>query len=134
MANGLQGLTKHLALCLSGGRSGKNRPRYSTTIHLYVCQQVDVEILVISYLRVTQGTLLRTFEGTFVPSFLLPSFGTFVFVIAAFHGSEFFFDCKKCHTHLVSFIKHHGLFVPCIDIIFRSNPRVPIFLITQILV
>jgi len=22
-----------------------------------------------------------------------------------------FFDCKKCHTHLVSFIKHHGLFV-----------------------
>ena len=66
MANGLQGLTKHLALCLSGGRSGKNRPRYSTTIHLYVCQQVDVEILVISYLRVTQGTLLRTFEGTFV--------------------------------------------------------------------
>lgn len=58
MANGLQGLTKHLALCLSGGRSGKNRPRYSTTIHLYVCQQVNVEILVISYLRVT-------FEGTY---------------------------------------------------------------------
>jgi hypothetical protein len=120
MANGLQGLTKHLALCLSGGRSGKNRPRYSTTIHLYVCQQVNVEILVISYLRVTQGFV--SFEGTFV------------FVIAAFHGSEIFFDCKKCHTHLVSFIKHHGLFVPCIDIIFRSNPRVPIFLITQILV
>ena len=67
MANGLQGLTKHLALCLSGGRSGKNRPRYSTTIHLYVCQQVDVEILVISYLRVTQGTLIRTFEGTSFP-------------------------------------------------------------------
>ena len=22
------------------------------------------------------------------------------------------FDCKKCHTHLLSFIKHHGLFVP----------------------
>ena len=98
MANGLQGLTKHLALCLSGGRSGKNRPRYSTTIHLYVCQQVNVEILVISYLRVTQGFV--SFEGTFV------------FVIAAFHGSEIFFDCKKCHTHLVSFIKHHGLFVP----------------------
>ena len=95
MANGLQGLTKHLALCLSGGRSGKNRPRYSTTIHLYVCQQVDVEILVISYLRVTQGTLLRTFEGTFVPSYLLPSFGTFVFVIAALHGSEIFLTVKN---------------------------------------
>jgi len=25
------------------------------------------------------------------------------------------FDCKKCHTHLVSFIRHHGLFVPYID-------------------
>jgi len=26
---------------------------------------------------------------------------------------------KKCHTHLVSFIKHHGLFVPYIvDILF----------------
>ena len=24
------------------------------------------------------------------------------------------FDCKKCHTHLVSFIKRHGLFVPYI--------------------
>ena len=64
MANGLQGLTKHLALCLSGGRSGKNRPRYSTTIHLYVCQQVNVEILVISYLRVTQGFV--SFEGTLI--------------------------------------------------------------------
>ena len=28
------------------------------------------------------------------------------------------FDCKKCHTHLVSFIKHHGLFVPYIVDIF----------------
>ena len=28
------------------------------------------------------------------------------------------FDCKKCPVHLVSFIKHHGLFVPYIDDIF----------------
>ena len=28
------------------------------------------------------------------------------------------FDCEKCHTHLVSFIKHHGLFVPYIVDIF----------------
>ena len=27
-------------------------------------------------------------------------------------------DCKKCHAHLVSFIKHHGLFVPYIVDIF----------------
>ena len=24
------------------------------------------------------------------------------------------FDCKKCHIHLVSFLKRHGLFVPYI--------------------
>ena len=28
------------------------------------------------------------------------------------------FDCEKCNIHLVSFIKHHGLFVPYIDDIF----------------
>ena len=28
------------------------------------------------------------------------------------------FDCKKCHTDLVSFTKHHGLFVPYIVDIF----------------
>ena len=28
------------------------------------------------------------------------------------------FDCKKCPVHLVSFIKHHGLFVPYIVDIF----------------
>ena len=34
------------------------------------------------------------------------------------HTSRKIFDCKKCPVHLVSFIKHHGLFVPYIVDIF----------------
>ena len=35
---------------------------------------------------------------------------------------------EECHTHLVSFIKHHGLFVPYIGDIFTPNPT---FLLTR---
>ena len=34
------------------------------------------------------------------------------------------FDCKKCHIHLVSFLKRHGLFVPYIVANFFFNSRI----------
>ena len=61
-------------------------------IHHYTCMLLILRILFY---------LLRTFEG--------------IYVHIKYTGM---FDCKKCPVHLVSFIKHHGLFVPYIDINF----------------
>ena len=41
------------------------------------------------------------------------------------------FDCKKCPLHLVSFIKHHGLFVPYIVDIFDCE-KCPVHLVSFI--
>ena len=61
-------------------------------IHHYTCMLLILRILFY---------LLRTFEGIYVHN--IP---------------ECLTVNKKCPVHLVSFIKHHGLFVPYIDINF----------------
>ena len=49
---------------------------------------------------------------------LLTSFVTLRIRHSRIYTIRKIFDCKKCPVHLVSFIKHHGLFVPYIVNIF----------------
>ena len=59
------------------------------------------------------------FVRSFIISYIniIPSFCLFI-RHSRIYTIRKMFDCKKCPVHLVSFIKHHGLFVPYIDDIF----------------
>ena len=51
-----------------------------------------------------------------------------IFGIAVNYTTQCQQHIEKCPVHLVSFIKHHGLFVPYIVHIFTPNPT---FLLTR---
>jgi hypothetical protein len=64
-----------------------------------------------------------------IRSYILPSY--YFIRHSRIYTIRKMFDCKKCPVHLVSFIKHHGLFVPYIVHIFDCE-KCPVHLVSFI--
>jgi hypothetical protein len=84
------------------------------------------KVLNISYLQVLNISYLRRYIDSLLNKLIILQY--IIIWYSAYSRIctvQKIFDCKKCHTHLLSFIKHHGLFVPWFIFILISDMGEP---------